>query len=785
MSNNFETCNICGSNDLIHCCADCGIKCCDKCYEHHDVNVCKYIKNNECHLCEIHRELPNFVTKYCFQCQHLICDECRTIAYHDNHTIVGLTDAVFNIQSEHLQNTESDAKRSIETTPDTKKLVEALTDQIENQCKIIIDCISEKKRKLLSQLNEYKQYLKEYDIERERDLQSVQEEMLELKSSRAVFPIMFLHKWQNFAQQMNKVEKPKPADRLTFLCGLINKSNLDEQFGKLQNVHPQNDVNDQEVDMLASDDAIKINDTDMVSRQYQKIQTQNESLKREVFGLKSEQETLKTERNYMIQLSEETCQFVKDWNSKVKDCDIHVPEQNMAKRLCNSHMNFYADRMDYITKQFQMIIKQGIQKEKDFLNKLREMAELTNDSNSDINLKQSEIMNLQKKMNKLSNELQSKDKQHSELGVKQSDVWKGERKLHDTIEKMQKQHTEIESLNNKIRYQSDLLKQVQSENNRLEKDIRQTHEQTKNTLKEKDANILQLKEKMKGHQARIEDSNHLLQKLQQSETEKLQLRQNLKEKKENIKKLITEKDELQTRLSSVAGEKLSKGNPTITDLGDPNRPMKIGDKYGELYDNEWTDAMECTNDIKSFYSDSEHLDIEEVMVLHLCRLLKICYNECLSLADEQIDRIGKSISETLCLNVNTRSDFYNLPGCKDVVVQRRQKSDHFVNHLLANQIIGKTAVRDWNYAYKSPDVMKLLMKTPFFEKCVSLCWCMVIQDPVIYLDADITQGTTFDKNTYKEFVRSGNKVKYVVLPALFLHKDGPLLHKGIVQAYWE
>lgn len=220
----------------------------------------------------------------------------------------------------------------------------------------------------------------------------------------------------------------------------------------------------------------------------------------------------------------------------MKDCDIHVPEQNMAKRLCNSHMNFYADRMDYITKQFQMIIKQGIQKEKDFLNKLREMAELTNDSNSDINLKQSEIMNLQKKMNKLSNELKSKDKQHSELGVKQSDVWKGERKLHDTIEKMQKQHTEIESLNNKIRYQSDLLKQVQSENNRLEKDIRQTHEQTKNTLKEKDANILQLKEKMKGHQARIEDSNHLLQKLQQSETEKLQLRQNLKEKKENIKK---------------------------------------------------------------------------------------------------------------------------------------------------------------------------------------------------------------------------------------------------------
>jgi hypothetical protein len=46
----------------------------------------------------------------------------------------------------------------------------------------------------------------------------------------------------------------------------------------------------------------------------------------------------------------------------------------------------------------------------------------------------------------------------------------------------------------------------------------------------------------------------------------------------------------------MAGDKLTKGNPAITDLGDPNRPMKIAEKYGELYDNEWTDAMGYTDD---------------------------------------------------------------------------------------------------------------------------------------------------------------------------------------------
>jgi hypothetical protein len=50
------------------------------------------------------------------------------------------------------------------------------------------------------------------------------------------------------------------------------------------------------------------------------------------------------------------------------------------------------------------------------------------------------------------------------------------------------------------------------------------------------------------------------------------------------------------RLSSMAGDKLTKGNPAITDLGDPNRPMKIAEKYGELYDNEWTDAMDYSDD---------------------------------------------------------------------------------------------------------------------------------------------------------------------------------------------
>jgi hypothetical protein len=40
--------------------------------------------------------------------------------------------------------------------------------------------------------------------------------------------------------------------------------------------------------------------------------------------------------------------------------------------------------------------------------------------------------------------------------------------------------------------------------------------------------------------------------------------------------------------------------------------------------------------------------------------------------------------------------------------------------------------------HKSKELVGLLMETPFFEKCVNLCWHMAIQDPVMHLDEELT-----------------------------------------------
>lgn len=57
------------------------------------------------------------------------------------------------------------------------------------------------------------------------------------------------------------------------------------------------------------------------------------------------------------------------------------------------------------------------------------------------------------------------------------------------------------------------------------------------------------------------------------------------------------------RFSKIAAEKLTSGNPNIADLSDPNRPTKLGEIYSQLYDNEWTDALESLT--QSGYEESE------------------------------------------------------------------------------------------------------------------------------------------------------------------------------------
>lgn len=69
---------------------------------------------------------------------------------------------------------------------------------------------------------------------------------------------------------------------------------------------------------------------------------------------------------------------------------------------------------------------------------------------------------------------------------------------------------------------------------------------------------------------------------------------------------------------------------------------------------------------------------------------------------------------------------------------------------------------------------------PLINKCVQYCWLMCIQDPPMCL-VDFGRGLEFNSNEMRSFTKSGKFVDFVVWPALYLHEDGPLLSKAVVQ----
>ena len=66
-------------------------------------------------------------------------------------------------------------------------------------------------------------------------------------------------------------------------------------------------------------------------------------------------------------------------------------------------------------------------------------------------------------------------------------------------------------------------------------------------------------------------------------------------------------------------------------------------------------------------------------------------------------------------------------------------------------------------------------------RSVELCWLMAIQDPPMLLNFGPAHNEDMDTNTFRAFTRTGKKVDFVVWPAVYLYKDGPLVHKGVLE----
>ncbi|CAC5413590.1 unnamed protein product [Mytilus coruscus] len=222
--------------------------------------------------------------------------------------------------------------------------------------------------------------------------------------------------------------------------------------------------------------------------------------------------------------------------------------------------------------------------------------------------------------------------------------------------------------------------------------------------------------------------------------------------------LRKELDRARTSLSKIAGEKMTDGNPYITDLSDPQRPQKLSEKFNSLYDNSWTDAYEI------FSAD----DMDEKLICKkLIAIFQSCWDFSCDVAKSQLSELHKillSLEENGSTEKTLKNEF-PVQNSKIIKETRRLFAEQFIPTLCES------------YWQRQKDAGLVEDLQPYVNKCIELCWYSAISDPPLVYAFEAKTNV----DDFRGYTKSGDEIDYVVWPSMYLHEYGPLLYKGVVQ----
>lgn len=278
--------------------------------------------------------------------------------------------------------------------------------------------------------------------------------------------------------------------------------------------------------------------------------------------------------------------------------------------------------------------------------------------------------------------------------------------------------------------------------------------------------------------------NHVVAKAKEDERTVERNHKVLQENAAEITNLKSQLKEQSLRLSKLAGDKMAQDNPDLADLSDPFRPTKLVESFRQVYDDEWTHAFE----------DLQAAKIPERLIIDsLAAILMDAETFCEEAANQQIHNMlrdntyvldqltqPKYKSETMGDDPMTSKNAYELNHKEEEIIKAHIKQ--------LRKTLARTSVRGLTEIFAKCFLSKRVKPgldpsdgiDSFVKKTIELVWMMKIQDtPMVMFWA--RQNNKFDRNTCSEYTRKGDIIDYAIWPGILLHKDGPLVSKGIVQ----
>lgn len=232
-------------------------------------------------------------------------------------------------------------------------------------------------------------------------------------------------------------------------------------------------------------------------------------------------------------------------------------------------------------------------------------------------------------------------------------------------------------------------------------------------------------------------------------------RNQLEEKEKRI-------EELTTRLSRIASQQLTQGNPNITDLSDGNRPTKLGERFSQVYDDQWSEAFEALK-VKGKQEKEIVTELSD-NVQDIYKFMQKSVGELMQKLASETSKVIMCPFQSTSLQPASRREV-PLNGTEGIIRDLVKTQGH---HAL------KSVQEKLGVTKRGED--KRIEK--YNEILSELIWYMVIQDPPMVLKF-IKNGEKMDKEgSFKPYSKTGSVAEVCVWPALLLHEGGPLIAKG-------
>ncbi|KAH3843307.1 citron Rho-interacting kinase-like isoform X2 [Dreissena polymorpha] len=335
------------------------------------------------------------------------------------------------------------------------------------------------------------------------------------------------------------------------------------------------------------------------------------------------------------------------------------------------------------------------------------------------------------------------------------------KELETEMEKVTKERDNLKSLNAQVIPEVKHLRKEQDKINRENNELNETINLLKNDLLNNQKALKTARKQLSNTERILDDSrrthNHM----------KAELEEKVASLEKQLNTLTAERDDLKNRYSKLAGHKLTDQNPDIADLSDPNRAMKLSERFGTLYDDEWTNAFEEL-------SDKLNVEKQEA-VTFLLRCLHECWTKSQDLASDWMAALNNAFIFPI-QNPEPNQDFADVRrgeglGSKELRAIRdaRRLIGPHVADMVKQHCLTQIC---------QDEKEKLAACKPYLESCAEICWLMALADPPLYVDFTAQQGDAFDSTRYTVYEKSGTTIHYLVWPPLYASKGGGLLSKG-------